>query len=125
MTHPVMHFELVATNTPALTRFYTELFGWRAEAQEGMDYALVHTGSERGIGGGIGGTSTGLTPGLTMYVEVPDVDAHLAKARALAAVEVLQAPHDVPFVGRFAVLRDPEGNRVGLWTLPKEDGGAR
>ncbi|UJR84750.1 VOC family protein [Sandaracinus amylolyticus] len=119
MGQPVMHFELIASAPERLKRFYTTLFGWRAEDQEGMDYAMLRAGEGRGIEGGLGGTSTGLTPGLAIYVQVEDVDAHLARARELGASEVLQEAYDVPGVGRFAVLRDPEGNRVGLWAQPR------
>src|SRR6516165_2839457 len=112
VAQPVMHFELIAKDTKKLKKFYTKLFGWRAEDYEGMDYAMLRTDPKRGIGGGIGGEGNGLAPGLAVYVQVDDVDKFLAQARKLGATKVLLEPYDIPQVGRFAVFTDPEGNRI-------------
>jgi predicted enzyme related to lactoylglutathione lyase len=119
MPHPVMHFEMIAKDTKKLKAFYSKLFGWRAEDYPGMDYALMHADPKNGIGGGIGGAGNGLPPGLGIYVQVDDVETSLAEARKLGASQVLQEPYDVPQIGRFAVFLDPEGNRIGLWRVPR------
>jgi predicted enzyme related to lactoylglutathione lyase len=113
-----MHFELIAKNTKKLKDFYGKLFGWRAEDYPGMDYAMLHADPKRGINGGVGSDATGLPAGMGMYVQVDDVERFLAQARNLGATKVLQEPYDIPNVGRFAVFTDPEGNRIGLWTVP-------
>ena len=118
MANPVMHFELVARNPDKLKDFYARLFGWRREEFPDMGYAMLHTDSGQGIGGGVGGADNSLTPGLAVYVQVPDVEKAMAKARELGATKVLQEPNDIPGIGRFAVFSDPEGNRIGLWKLP-------
>lgn len=45
---------------------------------------------------------------------VRDLDAMLAQLRA-AGAEVADATEDMPGVGRFGWVTDPEGNRVELW----------
>ena len=85
-----------------------------------MGYAMLHTSPEaakQGIDGGIGSASKELSAGLSIYVQVEDVERHLARALELGASKVLQQPYDVPGVGRFAVFEDPEGNRIGLWKV--------
>ena len=82
-----------------------------------MSYTMLHADAQGAASAAIGSADTGLAPGMTAYAQVDDVDTFLARARELGAAEVLQEPYDVPHVGRFAVFRDPEGNRIGLWQL--------
>lgn len=119
MSKPVMHFELVANDPKKLRSFFTTLFGWGVEEYAEMGYSMLHTRSDKekaGIDGGIGGASKELPAGLALYVQVEDVEKHLARALELGA-KVLQQPYDVPGVGRMALFADPEGNRVGLWKV--------
>lgn len=117
MSKPVMHFELVANDAQKLRTFFSTLFGWRVEEFPGMGYAMLHTGENQGINGGIGDASKELPAGLAVYVQVDDVERHLARALELGASKVLQQPYDIPGIGRFAVFTDPEGNRIGLWKV--------
>ena len=45
---------------------------------------------------------------------VRDLDAMLAQLRAGGA-DVADETQDIPGVGRFAWVTDPEGNRIELW----------
>jgi predicted enzyme related to lactoylglutathione lyase len=67
-----------------------------------------------GIGGGVGGGPEGYDGHLTFYVEVPDVEAALAKAEGLGGTRIM-GPDKVPgmeiVLGHFT---DPEGHLVGL-----------
>jgi predicted enzyme related to lactoylglutathione lyase len=119
MSSPLMHFELIAKNPNQLKSFYTQLFGWRPEEYPGMSYTLLHSDAPGAASAAVGSADMGLAPGMTAYAQVDDVDQFLTRARELGAAEVLQEPYDVPHVGRFAVFRDPEGNRVGLWQLAR------
>jgi predicted enzyme related to lactoylglutathione lyase len=67
--------------------------------------------------GGIGGLDTAAELGAsqsawTAFVRVDDTDRRMTRAIGLGA-NALQAPHDVPNVGRVAVLRDPTGAVIG------------
>ena len=53
----------------------------------------------------------------TIYVVVPDVDAHYARARA-AGAEIVIEPKDEDFGGRDYTCRDPEGH---IWTFGTYD----
>ena len=47
-------------------------------------------------------------PNILTYIRVADCDASAKKAESLGA-EVCVPPTDIPTIGRFAVLRDPQG----------------
>jgi uncharacterized protein len=66
-----------------------------------------------GIGGGVGGGPEGYEGHVTFYVEVPDVEAALAKAASLGGTR-LMGPDEImegTGLGQFA---DPEGHLIGL-----------
>ena len=60
-------------------------------------------------------------PGWLGYVYVEDVDGKVMEATGLGA-KVLHAPSDIPDVGRFSVLADPQG---AVFALFKPNGAAR
>ena len=49
-----------------------------------------------------------MPPHWLSYFGVADVDKSTARAIELGA-KVLLEPHDVPNIGRFAIIRDPQG----------------
>jgi catechol 2,3-dioxygenase-like lactoylglutathione lyase family enzyme len=51
---------------------------------------------------------------------VADLDALLAKLRAVGIEVETDPAWDSPEVGRFALIHDPEGNPVELWEVPAE-----
>ena len=118
MGNPVMHFEVIAADPERLRRFYGQLFGWREERYPDADYTILRSDSGQGIDLAVGSIGNGLSAEPTPYIAVDDVDGFVQRAKELGAGEIIQAPYDVECTGRFAVIVDPEGNRVGLWTMP-------
>jgi len=102
--------ELMTPDPKAATEFYGQLFGWQFDVMNmGQgDYHVVKTD-----GTAVGGIM-GIPPGQSMptawsaYVTVADADAAVAKCQALGG-KVCVGPMDIPNVGRFAVLQDPQG----------------
>jgi predicted enzyme related to lactoylglutathione lyase len=86
MGHPVTHFEVIGKDGPKLQSFYSDLFGWEVDASNPSGYGIVPSEGNVnadgvGIGGGVGAGPTADDPGhVTFYVEVPDVEAALARA---------------------------------------------
>ncbi len=113
---PVVHFEIGCKNTPSSVKFYTGLFGWTVE-QFG-NTAMVNTGSKEGITGHI--QSLGHEPhnDVTVYAQVDNLESYLAKAAKLGGKTIVP-PQEVPGMGHFAWLADPEGTVVGLWKPAK------
>ena len=117
MGQPVAFFEIVSADAERARAFYTELFGWTAEADPAMGgYALVDTGAGEGaIGGGIGPSSAPGDTGVKIYMRVDDLEGYLDRAVKLGGTKVVP-PTDLPGeFGRFAIFTDPDGNQVGLW----------
>ena len=48
------------------------------------------------------------------YVHVADCDSSVAKAKKLGASEVVVPPTDIPGVGRFAIVIDPQGAPIAM-----------
>lgn len=112
MGKAVVHFEIRAKDAKGQQTFYSELFGWRLGEPDGpMRYQMIDTETS-GISGGLWPPPSG-TPGLTFYVQVDDLQGSLDRAASLGATTVVP-PTPLPRGGRFAVIRDPEGNEVGL-----------
>jgi uncharacterized protein len=118
MGQPVVHFEIVGKDPEALQRYYSELFGWSINADNPMRYGIVdrdgNTTSEGvGIGGGVGGGPEGYEGHVTFYVEVPDVEASLAKAESMGGTRVM-GPDEVMEGLVIGMFTDPEGHLIGV-----------
>ena len=68
MGNPVIHFEVSGSDGAKLQKFYGDLFDWKINADNPMNYGIVDNGGE-GINGGVGQSPNG--PHLTWYVQVP------------------------------------------------------
>src|SRR2546426_11699114 len=101
MGQPVVHFEVVGKDGQKLRSYYSELFGWEfGDTMGPTNYAVTprdgNTNSDGvGIGGGVGTGPDGYGGHVTFYVEVPDVEATLAKAESLGGTRMM-GPDKVP-----------------------------
>jgi predicted enzyme related to lactoylglutathione lyase len=118
MGQPVVHFEVIGKDGDKLRSYYSELFGWQIDANNPMNYGVIqrdgNTNAEgAGIGGGVAGGPEGYDGHVTFYVEVPDVEAALAKAESLGGSRIF-GPDNVMeglVLGQFT---DPEGHVIGV-----------
>jgi predicted enzyme related to lactoylglutathione lyase len=107
--------ELTTTDLAGSETFYTSLFGWGAKhgTGGGMEYTELSIGG-KGIGGMMAmpkmmeGTPSHWIP----YFAVDDADAVANDAKSRGAE--IYGPHDIPNVGRFAVIADPQGARFAI-----------
>ncbi len=118
MGQPVVHFEVMGKDGPALQSFYTDLFGWKIEADNPMNYGVVERDGNVspdgvGIGGGVGQSPEGYSGHVTFYIEVPDVEAALAKAESLGGSRMM-GPDKVMDTIEIGLFNDPEGHLVGV-----------
>ena len=113
--------ELLTTDVEAAKTFYSELFGWTMapvtnEANEGLQYNLVKVdGTEIGGIMAIPPFAPATGPCWGAYVTVDDVDAAAAKVRELGG-DVIVPLTDIPEVGRFCVIKDPQGAVISMIT---------
>jgi predicted enzyme related to lactoylglutathione lyase len=113
--------ELATNDTKAAGDFYTGLFGWTTEEMEmatGDGSYTIFKNGDRGAGGMFTITpEMGLMPPNWIgYFAVADCDASLEKAKGLGA-NVAVPPTDIPGVGRFAVIADPQGAAIAFIKL--------
>ena len=104
--------ELTPPDPAAAQAFYGPLFGWRFEPMpigQGS-YHVIKLGETDAIGGILATPpqAQGRPPMWGSYVTVADCDATAAQCTALGG-KVCVAPTDIPNVGRFAMLQDPQG----------------
>jgi uncharacterized protein len=119
MGQPVVHFEVVGKNGPKLRQYYAELFDWKVDADNPMEYGMVArednkaANGDLGIGGGIGQGPEGYEGHVTFYVAVPDVEAALQKAESLGGTRVM-GPEKIMDMVELGQFKDPEGNVIGV-----------
>lgn len=103
--------ELATNDTDAADAFYTALFGWGSKKQDmgSFTYTSFMVG-ERPNGGmmQIREEWGEVPPHWGVYFAVADCDATCEKATSTGGT-LLNGPQDIPEVGRFAVLHDPQG----------------
>lgn len=112
MGNKVVHFEVSGPDPEGLGTFYADLFGWKVDADNPMNYGMV-SADDAGIGGGISPLPPGGAPHLTFYVEVDDLQAALDRAVELGG-KIVSPPMDIPDGPSIAHFHDPAGNFVGL-----------
>lgn len=113
--HPSVMFEVIAKDQAAMKQFYTSVFGWAYDTGT-ADFAYVHfpVGAPPLLGG-IGQAQPkveGSGPGTNFYLLVDDVQPFIDRAVA-AGGEKLMPPTPVDGY-TFAMIKDVEGNPVGL-----------
>lgn len=118
MGQPVVHFEVLGKDASKLQQYYSELFGWQIDADNPMSYGMVaregNVNAEGiGIGGGVGTGPEGYDGHVTFYVEVPDVEAALAKAESLGGTRVW-GPEKIMDQVELGQFNDPEGHMIGV-----------
>ena len=104
--------ELLTRDIDGAHAFYPAAFGWAVEEQDfaGMKYTLWKVGDQMVAGGMPMGDQfpPDVPSSWSVYFSVDDADATAAKTEELGG-GIMRPPDDIPDVGRFAVLTDPQG----------------
>jgi len=117
VAHPVTHFEVNARDAKAQQRFYSDVFGWKIDANNPQSYGIAKAqDGNRAINGGIGPSQDGRS-WVTFYVESPDLAGSLAKVERSGGRTIMPPQSAGPV--SFALFADPEGNVVGLASMPE------
>jgi uncharacterized protein len=105
--------ELLTTDTTGAAAFYPKVVPWRTAPSNMPGYTIWMAGQAQ-VAGLMALPHEG-SPHWLAYVGTPDVDNSSAQAQSLGG-RVLKEPADIPNVGRFAVLADPQGAPFALFT---------
>ena len=109
-------YELMTSDVRAAEAFYATVVGWEVDASD-PQYTLLKIGDAQ-VAGMMAtppeAKAMGVPPMWSGYVLVPDVEATEARIRQLGG-QVIRPGSDIPEVGRFAVVADPQGATFQLF----------
>ena len=118
----VVHFEIPADDLSRAKKFYSTVFGWRANEMPEMEYAMIGTteSDENGMPKQPGAINGGMLkrqdpvrhPVVTIDVE--NMDDALAKVKKNGG-QIVREKLPVGEMGFAAYFKDSEGNVLGLW----------
>lgn len=110
-------YELMTTDTSAAKKFYPAVTGWSTQAFDKSYEMWTSGGTPLGGMMNLSGDQKkrGIPPHWLPYVGVSSVDATTAQAGKLGG-KALVPPTDIPDVGRFSVIADPQGAVIGIYS---------
>jgi predicted enzyme related to lactoylglutathione lyase len=117
-------YEDLARDPKAAIDFYTDVIGWKTQpfTEGGNDY-VMWVGNQGPLGGVMKlpdeAAKMGAPPHWMAHVQVSSVDETAALAKKLGG-KVHKEPTDIPTVGRFAVIADPQGASLSIFTPASE-----
>jgi uncharacterized protein len=122
-------FDLVTSDAAGAISFYTKLVGWEIETWPGEVPYHMWVANKTAIGGVValpaGADKSGTGPHWFAHITTPNADDAVATATRLGG-KVLTPAKDIPTVGRYAILADPQGASFSAYTpdkLPPETEG--
>ncbi|MGC4068967.1 MAG: VOC family protein [Polyangiaceae bacterium] len=106
-------FETLTTDLDRAVEFYVDLFGWSPRSEHpapGMNYTVFHLGDAPIAGAMVlpPDKMSGVPPHWGVYFAVTNTDETVRLATSLGAT-LCVPPHDIPNVGRFALMQSPQG----------------
>ena len=118
----VVHFEIPADDLSRAKKFYSTVFGWRANEMPEMEYVMIGTteSDENGMPKQPGAINGGMLkrqdpvrhPVVTIDVE--NMDDALSKVKKNGG-QIVREKLPVGEMGFAAYFKDSEGNVLGLW----------
>jgi predicted enzyme related to lactoylglutathione lyase len=114
-------YELMTTDMPGAEKFYTQVVGWTAKdaGMPQMKYTLMNAGDIQ-VAGFMPVPMPNMPPSWIGYIAVADVDAEAASIKADGGA-IHKEPTDIPGIGRFAVVADPQGVGFALFSAAGMD----
>lgn len=112
----IVHFEIPANDAAKLSKFYSDVFGWKFKKteMEDMDYWMISTGPPgKSVGGGMY-KRKGPQDTPRNFIGVKGIDKYIAAFKAAGGRELVPKM-EVPSMGWSFIGADPEGNLIALW----------
>lgn len=109
---PFVWHDLITTDVEAAKTFYASVIGWNMQSFSPDNPYTVLSAGTTGMGGIMAippdACERGAPPCWQGYIGVDNVD-RMAERIAATGGTVIRAPEDIPNVGRFALVADPQG----------------
>jgi len=117
--NPFLWYELMTTDVEGAKAFYADVVGWGTQDWDGAAHPYTMWLADGQPVGGLmalpeEARAEGARPLWLGYVWAADVNAATERARSLGATGILP-PKDIPEVGRFSVIHDPQGAGLALF----------
>lgn len=125
MKHGVFSWnELMTTDLEGAKEFYSKVLGWTFEESTmptGDTYVVAKDGDAMLAGMFLKTKDVPehIPPHWGSYVTVDDVDASAKQVEELGGTIIFPLT-DIPGVGRFCVIQDPQGAAISMITYPKD-----
>jgi hypothetical protein len=127
--NPVVHFEMPYKDAKRVSKFYTSAFGWGMnDAGADMGHYLVAMTAETDdnrmvktpgtINGGFYLKSKSTNPYPSFVISVENIALAMDNIKKSGG-KILSKPQDIPGIGKWAVFKDSEGNRVSILQASK------
>src|SRR5271156_1778489 len=118
-------YELVTSDAKAAEVFYRGVVGWDADVQAGLTpgepYTILKAGKVP-VAGMMAMPkeffASGNKPGWIGYIGVEDVEAYTKRVQA-AGGKVYRPVQEIPSVGQFSIVSDPQGTVFALFEAKK------
>jgi predicted enzyme related to lactoylglutathione lyase len=110
----VIHFEINGDQPERAVKFYSEVFEWKIQKWDPVEYYLASTGEkdQPGIDGAIMRRMSSKETTINT-IDVPSLDEYMAKVVQNGG-KVVRPRATIPGVGYFAYCQDTEGNTFGI-----------
>ncbi len=118
-------YELVTPDIKKSSDFYTKVVGWEFQdrsADAHMPYSVFNAAGGKQLGGFMTLTAdmpANIPPHWMPYIYVPDIDTKTNEAKKLGATVIVPSKV-VPNMGKFSILKDPQGAVFALWQALEE-----
>jgi len=110
-------YEHLTKDPKAAIEFYSDVVGWTT--QPFGEWYVMWVGSQGPLGGVMKlpeqAEKMGAPPHWMGHVQVDSVDATAAQIKQLGG-RVYKEPEDIPTIGRFAIVADPQGAVISIFT---------
>jgi predicted enzyme related to lactoylglutathione lyase len=114
MGNPFWHIELITSDVGKAKDFYGKVFDWKLNDAPGpMPYTLIDTGEKPG-GGMMALPEPNVPVAWMVYVKVDDVAKTVENVKEFGG-QIFKDKTEVPGIGWFAVIGDPQGAALGVW----------
>lgn len=120
-------YELMTSDPNAAQSFYHETIGWdTAPFEESPEPYTMWMNGESPVGGVMAlpeeAKQAGAPPHWIAYITTPNVDETTNKVKELGG-NLIHGPMEIPNVGRFAIVSDPQGAVFAVYTPANEPEG--
>ncbi|MCC6573534.1 MAG: VOC family protein [Planctomycetes bacterium] len=112
----VVHLEIPAPDMKKALKFYKTVFGWEVEGDPKSPYCMFKDGH---VGGGFDGTAKPTKKGNVLIVFTPDITTKLKEIKKAGGKSLQKKTKIEGGHGYCAYFKDPNGNKLGLWSPPE------